>query len=54
MGIYVREEIENMLKGMEQWMEEKAEGVKTLVGGDFNARIGREGGGLDGLQKGKV
>lgn len=28
-------------------MEEKEEGVKMVIGGDFNARIAREGGKAD-------
>lgn len=28
-------------------MEEKEEGVRTIIGGDFNARVGSEGGGIE-------
>lgn len=43
-GVYVSQGIEKMLKRVEQWMEEKEEGVSTIVGGDFNARTERKGG----------
>lgn len=44
MGIYVRKGIENILRRLTQWVEEREDGVKTLVGGEFNARTEREGG----------
>jgi len=33
---------------MREWVEEKEEGIRTIIGGDFNARIGEEGGRMEG------
>lgn len=41
-GVYVRGDMEEKLGVMRSWMEK--EGVRTLIGGDFNARTGRLGG----------
>lgn len=42
-GVYVGGEIEESLQRIEKW-EEREGKRKVLVGGDFNARIGKEGG----------
>lgn len=42
-GVYVGAEIEESLQGIEKG-EEREGKRKVLVGGDFNARIGKEGG----------
>lgn len=43
-GVYVNGDIEKKLEGLKKWMESREEGVRTIFGGDFNARTGREGG----------
>lgn len=43
-GVYVNGDMEEKLEGIREWVEERGSGVKTLIGGDFNARTGREGG----------
>lgn len=50
-GVYMRkEELERMLGKLERWAEEREEGVLTSVGGDFNVRIGTEGGAVEQIQ----
>jgi len=45
--IYVRENMEEILKKLERWLEEKEKGrILSMIGGDFNARTGVEGGGI--------
>jgi len=43
-GMYVNGEIERRLEGIKDWMEKKDNEVKTIIGKDFNARTGKEGG----------
>lgn len=38
MGVYVSWDIEQKLRKMGRWMEHKAEGVKTIIGKDFNQK----------------
>lgn len=42
-GVYVNRDMEKKLEGMRKWMEKKEKGVRTIFGGDFNARTGEEG-----------
>jgi len=42
-GVYISEEIEKCLGELKRWMERKDEGIKTILGGDFNARTGEKG-----------
>lgn len=42
-GIYAREGIKKVLEEIEEWLEEREERVRTVIGGDFNARKGEEG-----------
>lgn len=47
-GVYVGTgEIERVLQDLEEWIGNREQCIKTIVGGDFNARIGREGGGVE-------
>lgn len=53
-GVYVSGDIEQKLKKMERWMEDKTERVKTIIGKKFNAKTGEEGGEVvegDGMEK---
>jgi len=43
-GMYVNGEIERRLESIRDWIEVKDDEVKTIIGGDFNARTGEEGG----------
>jgi len=47
-GVYVDEGIEELKKKLESWLDRTGEGWKILLGGDFNARVGKEGGGVEG------
>lgn len=48
MGLCVEEARERILQEFEYWMDKREEGIRTLIGWDFNARTGREGGVIDG------
>ncbi|XP_071577594.1 uncharacterized protein [Temnothorax nylanderi] len=43
-GIYVNKDIDKKLEGLKECMEKGDMGIKTIIGGDFNARTGEEGG----------
>ncbi|XP_070526198.1 cilia- and flagella-associated protein 251-like [Cardiocondyla obscurior] len=43
-GVYVNENLEDMIENMKNWMDEKEEGIRYLIGGDFNVRTGEKGG----------
>lgn len=46
-GVYVgKRGIEETLREIDEWIRGEGEGEKTIVGGDFNARTGRERGGI--------
>lgn len=44
-GVYTREGLEEVIQELERWTEVE-EGLKTIIGGDFNAQTGKEGGGI--------
>jgi len=41
--VYVNKDMEKKLEELMEWKEELEEEVKTINGGDFNARTDREG-----------
>ncbi|XP_024884283.1 trichohyalin-like [Temnothorax curvispinosus] len=43
-GIYVNNNIDEKLEGLKERTEEGEKGVRTIIGGDFNARTGEEEG----------
>ncbi|XP_071578413.1 uncharacterized protein [Temnothorax nylanderi] len=43
-GIYVNKDIDKKLEGLNDCIDEGEIGVRTIIGGDFNARTGEEGG----------
>lgn len=46
-GVYVGSGIEIMARNVERWMEGRETGRSIIIGGDFNARVGRVGGGIE-------
>lgn len=50
-GVYVQGNMKEVLKDMEEWMEEKEVRCRVMIG-DFNARTGREGGAVRKEEKG--
>lgn len=44
MGTYINGDMDRQLEGLMGWIEKGKEEIKTLIGGDFNARIGEKGG----------
>lgn len=43
-GVYAKKvRFEGILGDLERWADEREEGIRTIVGGDFNARTGRKG-----------
>lgn len=46
--VYVNNDLEEKkLETLREWMESTEEGVRVLIGGDFNARTGEVGGGVE-------
>jgi len=45
--VYADRRIENVIRKVESWIDKKAGDTKLLIGGNFNTRIGSEGGGYE-------
>ena len=43
-GVYVNKDLQRKLEELKEWMGGREEGVRVVIGGDFNARTGGEGG----------
>lgn len=39
--------MERVLQELDEWIGNRKEGGRTIMGGDFNARVGRESGGVE-------
>ena len=50
-GVYVNKDLQGKLEELKEWTEEREEGVRMVIEGDFNARTGTEGGGRYGAWK---
>lgn len=48
--MYVNKDLESKLEMLKEWIQEKEERVRVVIGGDFNARTGREGGRVEGVE----
>jgi len=46
-GVYARQGVGEILQGVENWMEERESGWSIIMGGDFNARTGEMGAGIE-------
>lgn len=46
-GVYINGEMERKLRGLNEWTEEIKGKGRIIVRGDFNARTGKEGGGIE-------
>lgn len=46
-GVYVNNDIHRKIEGLKDRMEEGEEGERTMIGGNFNARTGEEGGWIE-------
>lgn len=51
-GVYVNKDLESKLEMLREWIEEKEERVRVVIGGDFNARTGRQSGRVDEIEGG--
>lgn len=47
-GVYISGDMEKRLQRLREWLKVKEGRVKTVIGGDFNARTGNKGGGIQG------
>jgi len=43
-GVYANGDVKEKWEGIREWVEDRGSKIRTIVGGDFNARRGEEGG----------
>lgn len=46
-GVHINGDIERKMEGLKEWVEEREMDRRTIIGGDFNARTGEEGGWIE-------
>lgn len=52
-GVYINNDMEGKLERLREWTEIREKGIRVMIGGDFNARTGREGGEVKEEEEGR-
>lgn len=43
-AVYINGDLESKLEKLREWLEGREDGIRTIIGGDFKARTGEDGG----------